>query len=86
MTAYVSGRAQSQRSQYPRDALAIAATHRHHVIEMKECPVQCIVFPKGMHRSMRNVDKGLRAVGMLHKIDKMNARPRTEPNDLVEAR
>ncbi len=47
--------------------------------------VQCIVFPKGMHRSMSNVDKGLRAVGMLHKVDKMNPRPRAEPNDLVEA-
>ena len=52
---------------------------------MKDRSLKCIVFPKSMHRSMRNVDKGLRAVGMLHEIDKMNARPRTEPKDLVEA-
>jgi hypothetical protein len=52
---------------------------------MKDRAVQCIVFPEGMHRSMRNVDKGLRAVGMLHEVDEMNARPRTEPKDLIEA-
>jgi hypothetical protein len=34
---------------------------------------------------MRNVDKGPRAVGILHKIHKMNAHPRAEPNDLIEA-
>ena len=52
---------------------------------MKNRPVQCIVFPEGMHRSMRNVENGLRAVRMLDEIDEMNARPGAEPNDLIEA-